>query len=101
MIDLNEVQAGDLVIIQDSRGNVISGPTAVTMMDGQPDGLAVQAFGFLVQFARRDDHAHHGYVPVTGVTLIEHQGAMVPNAELYIRSKAQLQRNKHMRTNPT
>jgi hypothetical protein len=102
VIDLNEIQAGDLVIIQDSRGNVISGATVVTMLDGRPDGLAVQAFGFLVPFAKKDIHAlHRGYDPISGVTLIEHQGSMVPNAELYMRSQAQLQRNKHLRSNPT
>jgi len=97
VIDPNDVQAGDLVIIQDSRGNIISGPVVEIKA---PWALAVEAFGFKIPFAKRSDQTHHGYVLVPGITLIEHQGAMV-NAELYIRSKAQLQRNKHLRSNPT
>ena len=101
MIDPNEIQAGDLVIIQDARGNVISGPTAVTTVDGRPDGLAVQAFGFLVQFAKYSSQVNTGYEPVPGVTLLGHQGSMVPGAERYISSQAQLQRNRHLRSNPS
>lgn len=99
MIDPNEIQAGDLVIIQDSRGNVISGPVVETVLHNRAV-LALEAFGFKISFARMTDYAHHGYELIPGIALIEHQGAMV-NSELYIRSKAQLQRNKHLRSNPT
>jgi hypothetical protein len=97
MIDPNEIQAGDLVIIQDARGNVISGPVVETKA---PWGLTVEAFGFKIPFAKSDGPAPR-WITVPGIKLIDHQGGMVPNADIYIRSKAQLQRNKHLRTNPT
>jgi hypothetical protein len=96
MIDSNEIQAGDLVIIQDARGNVISGPVVESKA---PWALTVEAFGFKIPFAKMGVATQ--WTPVPGVTIIEHQGGMMPNADIYIRSKAQLQRNKHLRTNPT
>jgi hypothetical protein len=98
MIDPNEIQADDLVIIQDVHQNVLSGP----MVESVANGVKVKAlksFGFTIPFAT--EWPYHGYAVVPGIKIIEHQGGMVPNADIYIRSRAQLQRNKNLRTNPT
>ena len=100
-IDPNDIQAGDLVIIEDRRRNVLSGPTVIT----KDKSLALDAFGFKIPFAAYSDSVttfagRGSYVVVPGMRIVEHQAQMT-SAEDYIAGRTALQRNGHFRTNPT
>ncbi len=95
-LDPNQISVGDLVIIEDVRKNVLSGP-AIIQEGGH---MALKAFGFEIVFADRFA-GHREYAMKPGIRLIDHQPPMLPGSEPYMSGKAALQRNARFKTNPT
>lgn len=71
MIDLDEVQAGDILTVQDMSKNVIVAPVGVATTE-----LMVEAFGTWIRVARTNRMGR--IVPVSGVKIVGHQPGIVP-----------------------
>lgn len=66
VIDLELIEAGDLLTVQDQDKNVAQGAAVVT-----DDQLLIHAFGVLIPCARTNRNGR--LVPVTDVRLVGHQ----------------------------
>lgn len=98
-LDPNLISLGDLVIIEDQRKNVLSGPAIIQEGGGH---MALKAFGFEIPFAVWSGGAVTGsYAMKPGIKLIEHQPSSLLGSEPYIDGKTALQRNPRFKTNPT
>lgn len=71
-IDLDAVEVGDWLTVDDSRGNRLRGPVLAA-----GDVLEVGAFAGAVPVARRG-RVNHRMTPITGVRITGHQPQLFP-----------------------
>jgi hypothetical protein len=72
MINLTEIEAGDLVQLVDQRGNTASG---TVLLDATRGRLCVRAFGVLVPFATETSTG--AWVLSAGVQVVAHTGSLL------------------------
>ena len=76
MINLTEIEAGDLVQLVDQRGNSASG---TVLLDATRGRLCVRAFGVMVPFA--SETSTGAWVLTAGVQVVAHTGSLLRLAD--------------------